>query len=420
MSESSKAPNVAMLPEEWKMTTVGKSCAIRNKLRFPLNAADRESMNGVYPYFGPTGQLDLIDHYRIDEPFALIGEDGDHFLKYKDRPMTIYFEGKANVNNHAHIIGDSDDCLAKWFYYCFMHRDLTPVLSRQGVGRYKLTKAGLEKLEFPLPPKREQAEIVQVLSTWDEAILAMERLVSNSRLQRVLLAQQMLTGQVRIKAFAVSTRKQQTPYGPLPSEWAYRRVGEVATEVSQKLGDSVPHPVLSCTKHKGLVDSLVYFKKQVFSADTSTYKVVPRGSFVYATNHIDEGSIGYQDLYDFGLVSPMYTVFVTSEEVDDAFLFALLKTEHYRQIFASATNASVDRRGSLRWKDFRNLHIPFPPIEEQRAIANVLAAAAREGDAIQNQLDLLRTEKAALMSQLLTGKRRVKLREAEAEMDPQA
>jgi type I restriction enzyme S subunit len=420
MSESAKVTKVAALPEGWKITTVGKSCAIKNSLRFPLSAADRAGMGGEHPYFGPTGQLDLIDHYRIDEPFALIGEDGDHFLKYKDRPMTIYFEGKANVNNHAHIIGDSKDCLAKWFYYCFMHRDLTPVLSRQGVGRYKLTKAGLEKLEFPLPPKCEQAEIVRVLSTWDQAISTLDRLLSNSRLQRVLLAQQMLTGKVRINAFAVSARKQQTPYGPLPSEWAYRRVGEVATEVSQKLGDSDPHPVLSCTKHKGLVDSLAYFNKQIFSANTSTYKVVPRGSFVYATNHIDEGSIGYQDLYDFGLVSPMYTVFKTSEEVNDAFLFALLKTEHYRQIFASATNASVDRRGSLRWKDFRNLHIPFPPIEEQRAIANVLGAAAREADLIQNQLDLLRDEKAALMSQLLTGKRRVKLPETEAETELQA
>lgn len=415
MSEQPKARSVAKLPDGWKTTTVGKSCSIKNSLRFPLSAGDRASMGGEYPYFGPTGQLDSIDHYRIDEPFALIGEDGDHFLKFRDRPMTIYFEGKANVNNHAHIIGDSDNCLAKWFHYCFMHRDLTPVLSRQGVGRYKLTKAGLEKLEFPLPPKREQAEIVRVLSAWDRAIATVDRLLGNARVQKALLAQQMLTGKVRLEAFSVGNRKQQTPYGSLPLEWAYLRIGEVATEVSQKLGDSAPHPVLSCTKHKGLVDSLTYFNKQVFSSDTSTYKVVPRGCFVYATNHIDEGSIGYQNLYDLGLVSPMYTVFKTNEQVDDAFLLALVKTEHYRQIFASATNASVDRRGSLRWRDFRNLHIPLPPIEEQRSIANVLTAATREAELIENQLRLLRDEKFALMSQLLTGKRRVRLPEAEME-----
>lgn len=406
-----------MLPEGWKTTTVGKSCSIRNTLRFPLSAADRGDIQGQYPYFGPTGQLDSINHYRIDEPFALIGEDGDHFLKYRDRPMTIYFEGKANVNNHAHIIGDSEECLAKWFYYSFMHRDLTPLLSRQGVGRYKLTKAGLERLEFPLPPKHEQAAIVGVLSVWDQSIATLEQLVTASMKQKLLLSQQMLMGKVRVKKFPASGRKQKTPYGALPVEWAYRRIGEVAAEVSTKLGDGEPHPVLSCTKHKGLVDSLTYFNKQVFSADTSTYKVVPRGCFVYATNHIDEGSIGYQNLYDCGLVSPMYTVFSVDDDddVDAAYLFALLKTEHYRQIFASATNASVDRRGSLRWKDFRNLKIPLPPKDEQRAIAHVLARASEEVDLLQAQLDLLRQEKSALMSQLLTGKRRVKLPGAKME-----
>lgn len=275
----------------------------------------------------------------------------------------------------------------------------------------------IREFEFPCPINPvEQRRIAQILSTWDQAITTTERLLLNSQERKRLLSQQMLTGKVRLKHFAFSDVKQRTPYGLLPIEWGYRRIGELAVEVSQKLGGEEPYPVLSCTKHKGLVDSLAYFNKQVFSADTSTYKVVPRGCFVYATNHIDEGSIGYQDLYDFGLVSPMYTVFKANDEVDDAYLFALLKTEHYRQIFASATNASVDRRGSLRWKDFRNLRIPLPSIEEQRAIAKVLASSGRESELIQAQLKLLRDEKAALMTQLLTGKRRVKLPNAETEV----
>jgi type I restriction enzyme, S subunit len=280
-----------------------------------------------------------------------------------------------------------------------------------------LNKSAFSSVKITVPSsKSEQRSIAAILSTWDQAIATTERLLVNSQEQKLLLSQQMLTGKVRLKDFPTSGRKQKTPYGSLPTEWGYRRIGELAVEVSQKLGDEEPYPVLSCTKHKGLVDSLAYFNKQVFSADTSTYKVVPRRCFVYATNHIDEGSIGYQDLYDFGLVSPMYTVFKANDEVDDTYLFALLKTEHYRQIFASATNASVDRRGSLRWKDFRNLHIPLPPIEEQRAIAKVLASAVRELELIQAQLGLLRNEKAALMSQLLTGKRRVKLPDIETEV----
>lgn len=308
----------------------------------------------------------------------------------------------------------------RWLSYWLSSEATRSSLSKLATGTSgsmkNIGKDQLLSLPVLVPPKREQYRIAQILITWDQAITTTERLLLNSQEQKLLMSKQMLTGKVRLKDFPASGRKQKTPYGSLPIEWGYRRIGDLAVEVSQKLGDEEPYPVLSCTKHKGLVDSLAYFNKQVFSADTSTYKVVPRGCFVYATNHIDEGSIGYQDLYDFGLVSPMYTVFRANDEVDDAYLFALMKTEHYRQIFASATNASVDRRGSLRWKDFRNLHIPLPPIEEQRAIAKVLAGAVREAELIQAHLGLLRDEKAALMSQLLTGKRRVKLPDAEAEV----
>ncbi len=195
-------------------------------------------------------------------------------------------------------------------------------------------------------------------------------------------------------------------------DWSYPKIEVIASEVSQKNGGDDTYPVLSCTKHSGLVDSLSYFKKQVFSQNLMTYKVVPRGCFVYATNHIEEGSIGYQDLYDAGLVSPMYTVFKTFGAVDDRYLYRLLKTEHFRQVFEAATNASVDRRGSLRWKDFRKLHVPLPPIKEQSAIADVVDAADREIMLLERQVEALRKEKQALMQQLLTGKRRVRLADA--------
>lgn len=402
-----------MLPSGWSRSTVGDACAIKNNLRFPINTETRSTIQGPYPYFGPTGILAHIDHYRIDEEFAVIGEDGDHFLKFRERPMTLHFQGKANVNNHAHVIGDSNRCSPKWFYYWFMHRDLTATLSRQGVGRYKLTKKGLAELEIWLPPKREQLQIAALLATWERAISTTQSLLANSLKQKKILAHQLLTGKRRLARFRTQQPCQSTPNGFLPSDWAYRQIQEIATELNTKLGDDAPHNVLSCTKHDGLVDSLTYFNKQVFSVDTSTYKVAPRNSFVYATNHIEEGSIGYQDLYDFGLVSPMYTVFRTKRDICDGYLYRLLKTEHYRQIFAAATNASVDRRGSLRWNEFKKLRVPAPSTDEQEAIAKVLSVAEREVDVLKFQLRSLREEKFALLAQLLTGKRRVRLPDAE-------
>ena len=85
----------------------------------------------------------------------------------------------------------------------------------------------------------------------------------------------------------------------------------------------------------------------------------------------------------------------------------MLKTDHYRQIFGAATNASVDRRGSLRWKEFSMIHVPLPPLAEQEKISSVLLSAGKEILMFQKKLVALKNEKKALMQQLLTGKRRV-------------
>lgn len=417
-----------MLPKGWSRSTLGKIARVTSG-----GTPDRsksEYWDGDVPWV-TTGEIQFNTITATSEQITDIGLQNSSAKLFPPGTLLMAMYGQGKTRGQVAKLGieasTNQACAAIQlqgnqdadFYFQYLSSQYEALRELGNTGTQKNLNGGIIKgVVVPVPPYAEQRRIAQILSTWDQAIATLEQLVAASMKQKLLLSQQMLMGKVRLKKFPASGRKQKTPYGALPVEWAYRRIGEVAAEVSTKLGDGEPHPVLSCTKHKGLVDSLVYFNKQVFSADTSTYKVVPRGCFVYATNHIDEGSIGYQNLYDFGLVSPMYTVFKVDDDVDDAYLFALLKTEHYRQIFASATNASVDRRGSLRWKDFRNLKIPLPPKDEQRAIAHVLAKASEEVVLLQAQLELVREEKSALMSQLLTGKRRVK--SPEAEMEAQA
>ena len=56
-----------------------------------------------------------------------------------------------------------------------------------------------------------------------------------------------------------------------------------------------------------------------------------------------------------------------------------------------------------------HISVPLPPLDEQRAIAAVLDAADREIVLLEQKAARLREEKKALMQQLLTGKRRVRL-----------
>ena len=255
---------------------------------------------------------------------------------------------------------------------------------------------GNEVAKFPIliPSKEEQGCIVEVLGLWDTAIEKQSELIEKLKLRKRALMQQLLTGKKRLPGFS--------------GEWKHMPIKSFAKEVSNRNVDGTNHIVLSCTKYDGLVPSLEYFGKQIYSNDLSSYKVIPQGHFAYATNHIEEGSIGYQSNYENGLISPMYTVFVTNKEkVNDTFLYAVLKSHHLIYLYKSMMEGSINRRGGLRWDSFSTIKIDLPTLEEQNAIVTVLVNADKEIELAEEKLANLQSQKRGLMQQLLTGKKRV-------------
>lgn len=79
-----KKTKCGWIPDEWKVEPISKAFEICNNLRLPISEAERKKIQGDYPYYGPTKIQDYINEYRIDGTYALIGEDGDHFLKWKE------------------------------------------------------------------------------------------------------------------------------------------------------------------------------------------------------------------------------------------------------------------------------------------------------------------------------------------------
>lgn len=389
-----------MLPEGWHQSTVGRACAIKNNLRFPLSKEHRGTMVGQYPYFGPTGILGYLDHFRIDEEFALIGEDGDHFLKFRDRPMTLLFSGPANVNNHAHIIGNSSQCSAKWFHYWFMHRDLTSILSRQGVGRYKLTKAGLERLEIWLPPKSEQAQIAKVLGTWDDAITTTAKLLANSRKQRLALTNSLLSGRRRLASSAKWSKHRLSDLiieSRIPGT-----TGDVAKKITVKLyGRGV---VAKNEKRLGS-DSTQYFRRRA-------------GQFIYSKLDFLNGAFGLMppelDGYESTLDLPAFDF---QAGVDPRwFLYFVSREDFYLEQLGLANGGRKARR--VNPSDLLRLVIDAPTFAEQSHIADVIDTAVADENDWEQSLALLQRQKRALLCQLLTGKRRVTSADSVAEAVP--
>ena len=281
--------------------------------------------------------------------------------------------------------------------YVLIHQQVIRELRRIATGTsvYSVSKTNISKVKIALPTLPEQRAIAHVLSLMDTAINKNNQLIAQKELRKKWLIQNLLTGKKRLKGFN--------------GEWKKIHIRDVSKEVSIRNKDDKQLTVLSCTKYDGLVPSLEYFGRKIYSDDVSNYKIVPCNHFAYATNHIEEGSIGYQEKFEEALISPMYTIFKTDKTINNNFFYKLLKSHRMIYEYNARMEGSIDRRGGLRWDAFSIIRIKIPSIEEQTDIAQVLQAADKEIALLKSKTEKLREQKKGMTQVLLTGKKRLKV-----------
>ena len=402
-----------MVPEGWRITRLGKVVTIssgESPSSFSFSQAGKypyvkvEDLNSDAKYLSRSRTFTDDERNPIPAGSIVFPKRGAAIATNKVRITSIPLYIDTNL---MALRPNTDELDAEYLYYWIQHSRLFRIADTSSIPQ--INNKHITPMQIPLPRLEQQIEVRQLLSTWDRSIVTLEHLLQKKQQLKHGLMQQLLTGKRRFSEFVRSSAVQHTRFGSRPKEWPLRKIGGFAHEVIERNGSHGDWPVLSCTKHQGLVDSLTYFGKRIHSEDTSHYKVVRRGQFAYATNHIEEGSIGLLSDREAGLVSPMYTVFDCDKTVDPQFLFFLFKTELYRHIFQATTNASVNRRGSLRWKQFSQLLVATPSIEEQKKITLCLGECDRELALLHRQFDLLKIQKRGLMQKLLTGQVRVKV-----------
>lgn len=303
--------------------------------------------------------------------------------------MTLLVSGKFNVNNHAHIIQGGEN-LTEWFFYYFNHRPLTPYLTRQGAGRYKLTKDALGKIPCAIPPQPEQKAIAICLTIWDKTISITQKLIEQKQQQKKWLMQNLLTGKKRLEGYS--------------GEWKKVGAGEVFKSFTKKGLEN--EELLSATQDRGIIPrNQLAGRVTMPKGNTLGYKLVEKGDFIISLRSF-QGGLEYS--YYRGLVSPAYIVLKPKAEINDEFYKQYYKSYEFIGRLATAVIGIRDGK-QISYDDFCIVKIPFPKVEEQLAITKILQTADKEIELLQYKLDKLKEQKKGMMQQLLTGAKRLNI-----------
>lgn len=92
-----------------------------------------------------------------------------------------------------------------------------------------------------------------------------------------------------------------------------------------------------------------------------------------------------------------------SSDIEFIYQYMLFMEPKWASLSQGSTFESVNS------DDIKRLEVLVPSLEEQRAIAAVLVTADEEIEALEQRINNLKLQKKALMQQLLTGKKRVKI-----------
>ncbi|MFZ2989710.1 restriction endonuclease subunit S [Ideonella sp.] len=288
----------------------------------------------------------------------------------------------------------------------------TTSIAHLGVSRF----AGLRLL---WPPLEEQQRISRVLDVWDESIQCAESLLENRGDQlKALLANTLRVppaipgpkGDSDNGGFPVSVQPGIPSLPSVPQGWRRTALGEHLTEVRRpaKIEADDVVQLVTVKRSRGGVELREVLTGREIKTPSQFY--VREGDFLISKRQIVHGACGIVPAeLDGAVVSNEYAVLNSDGQIDLKFLRYLSESRYFQQTcFHSSIGVHVEK---MIFKTERWLKWPFniPPLPEQRRIVEILDLARREVDLLEQQVQVLRQEKAALMADLLTGKRRVRL-----------
>jgi type I restriction enzyme S subunit len=267
------------------------------------------------------------------------------------------------------------------------------------VGANGVTRFGLSVYKFlnsvvPLPPLPEQKAIANFL---DQKTSAIDILVDKKTRQIELLKEYRtaVINHAVTKGLDPDAKMKDSGIewiGEIPEGWEVKKIRFLFKIRKRIIGEEGP-PVLSITQRGIKLKDTTSGEGQL-SMNYSKYQIANAGDF--AMNHMDLLT-GYVDIspYD-GVISPDYRVFTLedSESVPRYYIRLFQTCYHNRIFYAEGRGSSHLGRWRFPTENFKNFFLPYPPKNQQQAIANYLDHKTSEIDSaverVTKQIELLK------------------------------
>ena len=283
--------------------------------------------------------------------------------------VQIYFEQDARMNNYMH-----------------------PLVNKGAKNDMKVSDENALKGDVIFPQKDEQIKISEYFETIDNLITLHQRKydklvnIKKSMLEKMFPKNGSDVPEIRFKGFT--------------DAWKQRKFEDITFPAGGKNRDNLPYESYSVTNENGFVPQNEQFENggTMATADKSMYYIVSQNSFAYNPARINVGSIGYYDKSENVIVSSLYEVFKTVEDIDDRFLWHWFKSNSFQKMIEQYQEGGV--RLYFYYDKLCMCSLLVPSTKEQRKIGKQLDTLYILITLHQRKLEKLKNIKKSMLDKM--------------------
>ena len=371
------------LPSGWKVVRLGEICDFYKGKGI---SKDDISENGISCI--RYGELYTTYSEKIDKIYSKTNLNTDELFLSKSNDIVIPCSGETaqDIAKASCVLLDGialggdlnvlrtleNGIFLSYYLNVIAKKDIAKIA--QGVSIVHLYASELKNLKIKIPPVDEQKKIAEILSTWDEAINLIINLIESKKQFKKALMQNLLTAKIRFPEFK--------------DEWEEIRLAETCRKINSNLtlnnlSSNHKFPTYDANGLVGYSDFFAFNRE-------------------YITIVKDGAGVGRVRLVN-GMTNFISTMMgiINRENSNIVFLNYIFKSINFNKFITGSTIPHI------YFKNYSNIIIKLPNLDEQEKIAEVLTACDDEINLLNLKLENLKKQKQGLMQKLLSGKVRI-------------
>ena len=368
---------ITNIPKHWKINKLGEICKVNQGLQIAIEERFTEPIeNGYFYITNEFLKANSKTKYYIKNPSKSVLCSKEDILMTRTGNTGIVVSDVEGVfhNNFFKIDYDKKLLHKDYFvYYLKNDRMQYDILVKAGNSTIPdLNHSDFYTLQIAIPPLEEQEKIAEILLSCDKAIHLTTQIITQLKQRNQGLAQQLLTGEKRVKGFENSI-------------WKEVRLGEIG-EVYQP--ETISQSLLTEKGFKvyGANGVIGYYSR--YNHENEQIAVVCRGSTC--------GLVNFTEAKSWITGNAMVINLDGNPNYSKLFVYEYLKNDNLNYLITGSGQPQIT-------SEIKKHIIKVPSFKEQNAIAQIIDTAHQELKLYEQKLQLLQAQKKTLMQKLLTG-----------------